>query len=227
MIDDDAPPARQLTDEERAAHFDAYPPGTPPIESRLDVRLHRVERDNETLRREVASLTASRDTNRKVMWLVVPALVGSLATVLIFAAEKIESSSRHAGEADADVRNLIKQLDLQRSDIAEIRAFLYRKSGADPLSHPDSGIVDPDAWRDGFARIGDWGHSVPASSGGGGAGTIGTSLHHPPLQNRHTFPNCSHSELLEQRFRHPPRGLTSSGSGVLHEAMTMATTDTM
>lgn len=140
-VTDDDNTIRRLTDEERMAHFDDYPPGTPPVEHRLDARLARVERENETLRREVSSLASSRDTGRKLMWLVIPALVGALATVLVFAAEKIASSAERAGEVKSDLRSLEKQVDTKdrvidqmQREIDQLRGVLLKLGVIDAKS---------------------------------------------------------------------------------------------
>lgn len=112
-----------------------------------------------------------------------------------------------------------------RLDIRELRAALHRLTGVDPLPlPPNSDIFDPETYFDMFSSSG------PAS--GGANGTSGVCLQRPPLQNRHTFPNPSHSAVLEQMFRHPAAGLGCGccvdGDGLLLQAAIAATmTSTM
>lgn len=131
MTDDD-PTIRQLTDEERMSHFDDFPPGTPPIEHRLDARIGRLERDNEGLRRDVASLVASRDTNRKIMWLVIPLLVTALGTEFHYSSDKIASSSERAGRVEATLDALKEEHKQDREEITQLRGVMLKLVGVDP-----------------------------------------------------------------------------------------------
>lgn len=197
--DHDTPPVRVIGATERHEHY-----------------VHVAEERFEQLELDVRELMASRKTMNRLVWLAIPGLIGALVTVLLFAADKIATSSRHAGEADADMRNFKDQLEHQRNEIIELRAALYRKSGVDPL--PNSDLQDPDYRIDKFAS------GTPASVNGGTNGSIGCDRHRPPLQNRHWPPNWAHSELLEQMLRHPPSGLgagrSSGAAGLLQAAMT-------
>lgn len=178
--DDDTPRVRLPSDEERQEHYRQYPPGTPPVRTeipmlsdpdpdyrtdpneRLIVTLERVlERELPAQRQLLAaqqeainSLTASRDTGRKVLWLVIPALVGALATVLVFAAEKVATSSERAGKLEATVDALKDRIAGQESEIGQLRGVLLRlgaggdphkpTSGPDPAVHDDRyGVIDP------------------------------------------------------------------------------------
>lgn len=228
MTDDDIP-IHVVTDAERRDHYRRFHPGTPAVQQEGPMITLPKERFEE-LEQQVESLLASRKTMNRLVWLAIPGLIGALVTVLLFAADKIASSSRHAGETEADMRNLKEQLEHQRAEIIELRATLYRKSGADPHSLPNSDMDDPDAWFDKLSTVDRAApQSVPAS-GGGPNGVIGTVLHRPALQNRHTLPNWEHSALLEQMFRHPPSGLglgAAGGADELQAARAITTTDTM
>lgn len=221
---DDTPPIRQLTDEERMSHFDDFPPGTPPIENRMDTRLHRAERDVEGLRRDVASLVASRDTNRKIMWFVIPALVGALGTVVVYAAEKIASSSERVGETAAEIRALKEQRVQDREDIKELRERMLHMSGAEPhkpTSDQDLQEVPmstPDKVATNQRPASGSGASTAASmSPPGGAGWIGWREQTPALQKLHCVGGCEQKALLSQSAKHSAFGpmptVAASGGG--------------
>lgn len=210
---DDTLPTRTLTDEERMAHFDEYPPGTPPIETRMDARLLRVERDHELLRRDVASLTASRDTSRKILWFVIPALVGALGTVVVYAAEKIAASSERIGETAAEIRALKEQRLQDREDIKELRERMLHMSGADPhkpTSDQDLQEVPmstPDKVATNQRPASGSGASIAASmSPPGGAGWIGWREQTPALQKLHCVGGCEQKALLSQSAKHSALG---------------------
>lgn len=140
--DDDTPPIRLPTDDERVEHFFDYPPGTPPVhmertmnETGASDALERIARILEQLagqqQQSVASLVASRDATRKVMWPVILALLGALGTVLVFSAEKIASSSERAGRMEATIEALKDARQQDREEISQLRGALLRLTGTD------------------------------------------------------------------------------------------------
>lgn len=140
MTDDDTTP-RDFAGPE--AHF------IPHFERRIDA----IERRHDDLARMVESLDASRTAGRRILWLVIPALVGALATVLVFSAEKIASSSERAGKLEATVDALKERASKQDSEIAQLLDVLLHRgaalephkptSGPDPFFHDRYGGIDP------------------------------------------------------------------------------------
>lgn len=178
MTDDDTTP-RDFAGPE--AHF------IPHFERRIEAIEHRYEE----IDRRVDGLVASRDSGRKILWLVIPALVGALATVLIFAAEKIAMSAERAGETAAEIRALQEQRRQDREDIKELRDRLLRLSAGDHGPPTSTDLPLPDV----FSLLG------PSAVVGGGVG--GSSPHR--LNEQAPQPCCGlswHSALLEQMSPH-------------------------
>lgn len=119
-----------VTDGERRAHFQTWPPGTPavvadPVEQDLHVR--------------VTSLEESRRAWRWIVGLGLPSLLAIVGWLIVSAAGEVRSSSERAGETRSDIRALEKRLDqLERAiekslesleqDVRELR----RHAGLDP-----------------------------------------------------------------------------------------------
>lgn len=153
-----------------------------------DVALHRLarvernERAMEALQRAVASLQASRDASRKVLWLVIPALVGALATVLVFAAEKIAASSERAGEIRATLDSEKDRRQTLEREVEQLRAVLLRLGAGEPHkpTSTDDALPPPP---DKFSL------SPQRRDGHGGGAALAASgrvlLQTPKLQNGH------------------------------------------
>lgn len=143
-----AKPARRLTDEEREAHYVEYEPGTPVVQEtpmsrdlagpeamppirRLEHELGVLRAEQGATRAEVASLLTSRAAQRKLMWLVIPALATGLVTALVYAGDKIAASAERVGKTEAKLESYKERLDNQEAEIGQLRAALLRLTGSD------------------------------------------------------------------------------------------------
>lgn len=216
MTDDDrTPPTQVPTDDD---HYREYPPGTPVVHGAAVLhRLARLERDQEAMGRSLESLVASRSAQHKLLWLAIPALVGALATALVFAAEKIASSSERAGKLEATVEALKERASKQDAEITQLIEVLLRRGA---ILEPHRPTSDTPALPDHLSLLDHGASSTPASA-------IGLSgrvfLQTPKLQNgqglRMPLP---HSMLLLQMEPHVLRGSTVCGAG---ERASQAMTD--
>lgn len=174
MTDDENTPREHIvTDDERREH-----------------RLERIED-------HVDSLLSSRKNTNRALWIVIPALIGALGTVLVFAAEKIAASYERVGETRATIAGLRDRLDDlkdrykdQAAEIGQLRATLLRLGVIDPRK-PTS--------------------DVPAVPDGHAFNQGGSSPHRPKLQRPQ--PSCGkiwHSGLLLQMSLHRSGWCTSS-----------------
>lgn len=205
MTEDNTPPVHLVTDEERREHFERYPPGTPPI--RLEPTMH--DERFERLERHVASLLSSRKNTLRALWIAIPALLGALGTVLVFAAEKIATSSERAGKVEATLESEKERRQSLEREVEQLRAVLLRLG---------FGIGDPRKPTSDVPKLPDllsWRHfpsGTPAS-------TIGLSgrvfLHTPKLQYGQGFKMpLLHSMLLLHTDPQVDSGSTWPGMGV-------------
>lgn len=137
MTDDDdieVTPTRErpITDSERTAHYAAYPPGTLPVrelvatprnlfEKHLDERMERAER-------HIESLDASRRFWRWVAGLGIPALLSAAFVLVLYAADRITTSSERVGETRAQIAALTEQVKTLQQEVL----MLLKLSGLDP-----------------------------------------------------------------------------------------------
>ena len=220
---DDTPPIHMVTDESTSrghavpmsrdlAGPDGWMGAFAQLERRTEAMERRLDARLDSLGHVVESLVASRDTGRKLLWLIIPALVGALVSVLVFSAEKIAASSEQAGKQAATIDALKEQVQQQRDDIRELRAALRRQSGND--HQPTSDVpAEPDRLSLG----------TPASRSSD-SGRV--ALHWPKLQNLQLGTSDVHSiELLQIRPQlDGGGGTTTLGASAGDEAQ--ATIDT-
>lgn len=116
MTDDDP----SITPEQRQ-HFREFHPGTPVVRA-VEAEFARLRHTVEAQGRAIDSLVASRRTQHKLVWL----LAGSLATVLVFAANRIAASSEQAGKAQATSEAHEKRVQRLEGEIDQLRAALLK-----------------------------------------------------------------------------------------------------
>lgn len=99
--DPDDTPRTHVTDGERRAHFQTWPPGVPTVGDAVEQDLHI----------RVTSLEESRRTWRWIVGLGLIPLLGLVVMLMAAAIGEVRTSSERTGETRADIRALKERVD--------------------------------------------------------------------------------------------------------------------
>lgn len=167
------------------------------------------------LEQQMASMIASRTTFQRLLWLVIPALLGGIVTALIYAADKISAGAERVGKTEATIEALKERLDSQAAEISQLRAKLLQLGGVD-RHQPSSGPEAPHAVGGSTDRF----SSVAPAGGDSGL----TALHVPKLQNGQRRMMLWHSRFELQTSPQASRGWISRATCEPSGRVTSSTT---